>query len=348
MFILRLIIKNQLIIYVVLLSLMVFTGQALALENLTKLLGVGAVDNVLNLVLTDKPEDLRFGKVDKENKITIELFETQYHPSFVFDIPTKRSILTGLDFIEDVSIGVAKYGEGKQKVGIKLALKEELNLQPYLITFEDGLLKIGFSKSKEDDDPQNVITLYNSAVEHHLQGNLNEAEKLYKKVILKEQDFFPAQLNLVKLYIEKKRYDHSLGILEDLIKSLSYENPKDKENFILIKNIIGTVYFYKGDMDKSLEIFTEIIKLNPRFLDAYFNIGLIYEKKEKIKDAISYFEKTLEINENYVPACYHLAVLKLVSKDKKEAIKYFDKVARLDLEGELGKISKAELAKLEK
>lgn len=61
-------------------------------------------------------------------------------------------------------------------------------------------------------------------------------------------------------------------------------------------------FFYQDDFNKAEEIFLMVLKINPRYIECYFNLGKLYElkgdflKAEKVyKDALAVNSKNINI-----------------------------------------------------
>ena len=58
-----------------------------------------------------------------------------------------------------------------------------------------------------------------------------------------------------------------------------------------------------------LGFFEKVISINPKYVEAYYNLGSVYRKLEKFDDAIKSFEQTLSINPNHDEAKHLLNAL---------------------------------------
>lgn len=144
-------------------------------------------------------------------------------------------------------------------------------------------------------------------------------------------------LNKAKKFLNDKRYEESIEILENLFKDnpqseeikkefinvlLSYgvylsdefvmEFEKSIKYFNKILEIdpnyyraiynIGIAHFNMGDMNKAMRAYNDAIKIKPDYKHCYYNIGLIYEIKDNLKEALKFYKKALEIDPKFIYA----------------------------------------------
>ncbi len=329
----------------------------------SELLSVNSEKNELLLSVAKRYPDVKYNFNTDKTKLLIELPNSKYHQSFIFDAATKSMILSDIDFIDNVSIEEIKPNDKDSQVNLLFALKSGVSFLPKLKSKRDNIVRVSFNKVEEkkveiqkakmeQEKPklspeEESVTVYNSAVQEQKNGNLDGAEKLYKKAVELDSKFYLARFNLAKIYIDRKRYDEALTALESLIKDLP-KDVKDQKALSLFQNTLGTIYYFIDSNDKALEQYKNALNTNPDFYQAYFNIGLIYEKENKTKQARENFLKAVELHPTFSEAQYHLGVLNLVLKKKKEAIVGFNKVIELTPGSNLAKLSRKELDKLEK
>lgn len=101
----------------------------------------------------------------------------------------------------------------------------------------------------------------------------------------------------------------------------------------------GTYYIYKGDqayaadnMGKTLDYYTEGLRLYPEHYEAWFNLGNIYAVHEDYYSAVDAYEHAIEANPKFVMARMNLGIV--YSEDLgffDEAIEQFDTVTQIRL-----------------
>ena len=344
-----------------------FQVKSFAEEITSEVIGLKLENNVLFIEVAKRYPEIRFAKFQNPNKVLIELLDSKYHDKFKFDDDIKKTILNNTRFISDLTAGEARYDDNKTKVSIVLSLKEEFVPYPRVVSTKDNMVQISFEQpivqniKKEEvkievkpeelkiaEDLEMTRELYNNAVTENLSGSIEKAEELYKEIIAKDKNFYPARYNLSKLYFDKQDYDKSKELISSLILDVQSEEMPDKRILLLSKNFLGQIYLQQGDYDNATVQFNELIKIESAFYEAYYNLGIVSEKLKNIDQAILNFKKATELKSDYAPAYYHLGGLNLILKNKEEAISNLDKVISLVPESDLGKLSEQQLQKLDR
>jgi len=96
----------------------------------------------------------------------------------------------------------------------------------------------------------------------------------------------------------------------------------------------GLKHKKKGELDKAIDYFERIIKLDPENTNAFFELGLLYDEKGEINIAISYFEKVIEIEPDEVSTYYNLGQIYCENGNLNLAINYLEKAIELKPEDE--------------
>jgi len=86
----------------------------------------------------------------------------------------------------------------------------------------------------------------------------------------------------------------------------------------------------KNNFTKAKEIYSKIIKLQPKFIEAHNNLGLIFRAEGKVSDAIKCYEKILEIDPNLINANINLGIIFQKIGNNKKAINFYNKVIEVN------------------
>ena len=106
-----------------------------------------------------------------------------------------------------------------------------------------------------------------------------------------------AQINKIVQVYNKNLIKKSF-LLANLSKS---EFPK-LVNIPIFHNIYGLINFRLKDWEQSINNFETAIKLNPKFVEAYYNIGLAYFETGNLEKSYNYLFKAINIKKDYIRA----------------------------------------------
>ncbi len=164
-----------------------------------------------------------------------------------------------------------------------------------------------FNKSKKISNKmglKRIPALTNIANIQFLKGNLDNAEDLYKKLLIKNNKLGERyvirilQNNLGSIYTLKGNYSEALkfyNLSYDLAVSIG-----DKGGIRTVLSNLGDVYFEIGDLSKSLNylnkalILAKELKEDQRLSTIYFDLVSIYKITGEYKIAIKYLDKVIK------------------------------------------------------
>lgn len=74
---------------------------------------------------------------------------------------------------------------------------------------------------------------------------------------------------------------------------------------------LGTIYGLMGDYEQAVGALKDAIRLQPRYVDAIYNLAICQEKLKKPRKALQLYQKVLEIAPDHREASSNLAHLRL-------------------------------------
>jgi len=114
-------------------------------------------------------------------------------------------------------------------------------------------------------------------------------------------------------YNIKKDYDRAISDYSEVLrlgpttetevyKGNGYTIGKVDDYSVMVYNNRGIMYIEKGNYDRAISDFNELIRLNPNEAATYNNRGVAYYKKEVYERAIADYTEAIRLNPNYAEA----------------------------------------------
>jgi protein O-GlcNAc transferase len=170
--------------------------------------------------------------------------------------------------------------------------------------------------------------IFNKAKRLHVSGNINDAKKLYLKLIGLDRNNFLFQNLLGTTLLQLKKYDEAIKHLDISIKL----NPSFAESF----GNKGIAHAEKKQYQEAINNYDKAINLKKNFFDAYLNKGIALKNIHKYDDALKYYHFCIKVNPGNPKIYSNLGNLFLGQKSFKEALKAYDKA--ISLHGEFAEV----------
>ena len=155
------------------------------------------------------------------------------------------------------------------------------------------------------------------AIESHKNKKFQLAEKLYKLILLSNEDHLEANFQLGTLYSQLQNFQLAKPLLTKAHK-LSPKNPN-------INLHIGNLFLSTGDPLEALNYFEKVIEVKPNFALAHFNKGITLYNQKKYPDAVRCLERVIEIEPNNINAYNALGFIFQEVGEFKKSLAYLKK-----------------------
>ena len=207
-------------------------------------------------------------------------------------------------------------------------------------------MKNKFSKEK----------IIENAFKNHANGNIEQAEKLYKKFIqkgfidasvssnyglilrdkgnLKEAEFYTKEA--IKIDPKFANAYSNLGLInKDLRKfkeaEINFKKAIElKPDFLTAYLNLAYIHIDKGNLKESKNIFLKILELNPNVLEAHLSLGILFKNEKLINKALFHTQRAIEINPKDIKAFVDMAILQKEIGKIDEAIFYSKEALNLN------------------
>ena len=84
-----------------------------------------------------------------------------------------------------------------------------------------------------------------------------------------------------------------------------------------------------NNLKEAQDLYNQILKVDPKYIDAYNNLGLLFESTGKDQKAMDCYKKAIEINPNYVNAHTNLGNVFKTLGEKQKAIDCYEKAIKI-------------------
>ncbi len=207
-----------------------------------------------------------------------------------------------------------------------------------------------FTKIKQQKNSElkykEAIVLRLQGVVYHSKGELNKAQKLYKRSldmwekIGDKKEISIVMNNLGVLFKTKGELHKALEYYEN--SSKLYYEIGNKDDMATSLNNIGNVYRVQGELEKALENYKQSLSYWEEFGNNQFislslcNIGEIYQQKGDFDTAVYYFKKALNLKEEIgnkqeiALNLFYLISVSIDAKEKRRAERYFNRLKQLN------------------
>ncbi|QTA91146.1 tetratricopeptide repeat protein [Desulfonema magnum] len=148
---------------------------------------------------------------------------------------------------------------------------------------------ISLNASSSDPDHE-----FQKAVQYHQTGQLEQAEKIYRKIL----ESHPNHSDSLHLFGVLSHQTGKKDMAADLIRQAIRIDP----NRPTYHNNLGIVFQSQGKLNEAIACYQNTLKIKSDFADAYNNMGFALQDQKKLDEAIECYQKALEIKPNYVDA----------------------------------------------
>ena len=163
--------------------------------------------------------------------------------------------------------------------------------------------------------------LLNKAIKLHLNGKIEKAETIYKKVIKLDQKNITAINNLASVLNVKKNYEKALIYLNEALKL--------KPDFIDALNNKAVSLNGLNDHENALIYCEKALKINPNFVNALINKANCLKSMNLLDDAILYYDKTIELKSNAIEAIFNKSICLYSQKRYEESLSGYKQAIKL-------------------
>ena len=166
-----------------------------------------------------------------------------------------------------------------------------------------------------------VSQLFSSAQEFHQQGNLRQAEYLYRDVLRRDPGHARALGALGVIACQTGNLDSGVKLLREALA----HTPRDAD----LNNNLGMALMSQGDAAAAAPLFEQALALRPRFAEAHFNCGNALLAEGQQSGAEKHYRAALRLRGDYLEAANNLGNLLFERGRLEESAQLMHKVTQL-------------------
>src|SRR5262245_12323822 len=134
----------------------------------------------------------------------------------------------------------------------------------------------------------------------HQAGGLEEAEQVYRQILLVEPNHRGALHDLGVLAYQKEKYD----VAADYMRRTIAIAP----NYAEVHCNLGLALVGARRFEEAIASYRKAIDLKPEYPEAHFNLGLFVAFQGRFNDAITHFRRAIRLRAEYAEAYEHLGL----------------------------------------
>ena len=156
---------------------------------------------------------------------------------------------------------------------------------------------------------------FNLALEHHQAGRLQQAQQIYRQILVQQPAHVGAMHHLGVLAHQQGQNEAAANLIRKAL-ALSPDLPDAHNN-------LGTVLQCQGQIDEAIASYRHALTLKSDFPNALYNLAGALQRKGQMGEAISAYRQTIALLPTYVEAHNNLGIALMDSGQADEAIAAF-------------------------
>jgi tetratricopeptide (TPR) repeat protein len=244
------------------------------------------------------------------------------------------------------------YAEQGKLAAAEKEFQRTLELAPDLLEPRFELLKLYNNQNKNEKavqiyrdllerDPGNVRAAMELGYHHYSHGRTAEAEEIFIKLGKRSITEFEVIIKTIQLYIDKKKYDEGIVILQGMLKAvpespdihhilgIAFYGKKDNQNALgHFRKVTAESRFYEDSVihaafilsenkhnDEAIKLLSDAVKNEPENAEFKYYLGTFYEEEEQFEKAEIAIQEAIKLE----PDNSMDAMRKVISLDPKHS-----------------------------
>jgi tetratricopeptide (TPR) repeat protein len=224
--------------------------------------------------------------------------------------------------------------------------KDQKNTQEALKIYKDILKR----------NPSNIRAAMELGYYYYSHGKVAQAEEIFKKLGQRSVAEFEVIIKIIQLYLDKKKYDEGLVILQGMLKAVpdspeihhvagiafygKKDNPSALKHFMKVTPesrfyedaVIHASYILSDNKqdEEAIKLLSEAIKNEPQNAEFKYYLGTFYEDSEQLDKAAKLIRAAIELDPDNPRYYFRLGVVYDKWNKKEDSMATMRKVIELD------------------
>ena len=159
------------------------------------------------------------------------------------------------------------------------------------------------------------------AVQHHQQGELQEAERIYRQILQVQPNHADALHFLGIIGLQVGRPDVAVDYITRAITV--------NETIPIFHANLGKAWKDQGRLDEAVQCFHQSLRLKPDHAETHYNLGIALNDEKKLEEAVACYRRAVELKPDYAEAHCNLGSLLKDQGRLEEAVISYRRAAEL-------------------
>ena len=165
------------------------------------------------------------------------------------------------------------------------------------------------------------IAVLNQAIQHHMNGNLNKAEKGYRALVIKNALLPAAYSNLAVILKNAGKYEEAISLYKRALKI--------KPDYADAYNNLGNLQRKLGQLDEAITSCEQALKIKPDYAEAHHNLGNAQLDLNQLDAAVSSYNRALKIKPDFAEAHNNLGNAQMNLNRLEAAIESYEQALQI-------------------
>ena len=153
------------------------------------------------------------------------------------------------------------------------------------------------------------------------EGNLAEAERLFRSAVAADPSYAEAYSNFGHLLQQRGRPKEAIAVLRRAIEL--------KPGHAAAHFNLGNAFKQCGRSDEALAAYRRVVALKPDHAPAHLNIGVVLQERGKLEEAAAAYRRSIGAAPNYAEAHYNLGIVLQAQQLRAEALSAYRRAVEL-------------------